>query len=40
MNDETLETRNLKASHTEYRIVKVTCFYFLSAKLSVKRLYL
>lgn len=28
MNDETLETRNVKASHSEYRIVKNTYFYF------------
>lgn len=28
MNDETLETRNVKAFHSEYRIVKITCIFF------------
>lgn len=40
MNDETMETMNVKASHSEYRIVKIAYFYFLSAILSEKLLYL
>lgn len=35
-----LETRNVKASHSEYRSVKIACFYFLSAIVSENRLYL
>lgn len=36
MNEETLETGNVKASHSEYRIVKIACFYFLFLILSEK----
>lgn len=36
MNDDMSETSNVYAFHSQYRIARITWFYFLSALLSEK----